>query len=459
MLNGVNWEKFQGKQIGILGAGKENISLVPYLIKAGALVTLCEHVAQPEAVERLEKIPNIQLRLGADCLSEISDFDIIFRTPGMPISQLDQALAGKKELPERTSAVDLFLEYFGDQTIGVTGTKGKGTTSTMIASILTAANRPVLIAGNIGNSIFESLEQITEQTLIVMELSSFQLEDVRHSPKYAVLLPVTEEHLQPLSERSPNYHRSLEDYVEAKRRLVAFQQKNDTVVYASDSKTTATIAKTSAGVVYGVGKKGPDGIIKDGNLKIKESTINFSETGISGDHLFLDAALAGFMAKSLGVTDAAVAQGIKDFVPLHHRMQKVGVFRGITFIDDSYATAPDATIAALSAFEGPIILLAGGSRKGVDFSELANVISKSKVKAVVLIGQEAERISETLKKAKYAGKIHSETSLESAVKKILSLALEGDVVLLSPACASKDMFIDAADRGEQFSKLTAQLFA
>lgn len=453
-MSRIDWEKFRSKKIGLLGAGKENLSLIPFFVKHGADVVICEQNSEPSNIERLERIEGVGLRIGEDALSELTQFDYVFRTPGMPVIDVERAIGSSQPSPIRSSAVDLFLEYYGKQVIGVTGTKGKGTTSTMIHSILKAGSKKVQLAGNIGNSIFESIDQIDDETWVVMELSSFQLEDISHSPHVAVLLPVTSEHLQPLSARSPNYHRSLEDYIEAKRQLVAFQTADDVVVYAADSPTSTKMAESSKATQYGVGRSAEFAVLTGDELVFQGRKISLAKAGIKGDHLLLDAALAAVTAVQCGIKSEDVIPGLKTFKPLPHRMEKIGVFNGITVINDSYATAPDATIAALSAFDQPTILLAGGSSKGMDFTELAQAIIRRKVKAVLLIGQEAPRIEKSLQEINYSGIVEKLDTLEQAVNRATEIAVSGDTILLSPACASKDMFIDAADRGTQFTLLT-----
>lgn len=458
-MSRINWERFRSKKIGLLGAGKENLSLIPFLTEHGAEVTICEQNAEPANIERLEKTAGVELRIGDDAMSDIGYFDYVFRTPGMPVIDVDRAIELSQHSPVRTSSVDLFLEYYGDQTIGVTGTKGKGTTSTMIHSILNSGSRKTLLAGNIGNSIFDSLDQIDDGSLIVMELSSFQLEDITHSPKFAVILPVTSEHLQPLSKRSPNYHRSLDDYIEAKRQLVAHQQETDVVVYAADSQSASQIANSSKAKKFGVGIERGEAKISGTDLLLNDIKIDLAAAGLKGDHLILDAALASVMAIQIGLDNKLILNGLRNFKPLPHRMEKIGVFGGVTVIDDSYATAPDATIAALSAFDQPVILIAGGSPKGVDFTELAQVIVGKNVKAILLIGQEAERLKEAIETQGYKGTLEKLESLETAVDNAVNYSVKGDVILLSPACASKDMFIDAADRGAQFTHLIKSRFS
>lgn len=446
---------FAGKKVALLGAGTENIHLIPHLLTAGAAVTLCNQWEHELPEEYLEQIT---VQVGDDHLRNLDQFDYLFRSPGLPIARVDAALVGAAHQPTRTSAMDLFLSMGLGKTIGVTGTKGKGTTTTMIASILQSAGRDVIVAGNIGGVIFDELEKISPETFVVLELSSFQLEDVTHSPNIAVLLPIVPDHLQPLSERSPNYHETFEQYASAKANITAYQSPNDLLVYAADSAVVQGIADRSNARRIGVGEKAGDVLVSTAGHITADShdLIDLSTTGLRGTHIFLDGALAATVCRELGCSSADILAGLTAFKPLPHRLQEIGSIDNITYVDDSYATAPDATIAAIEAFDQPIIWIGGGSRKGAPFAELAEAIVNSNVKAAILLGEEAERLANALANAAFSAPIITVQSMAEAVERARSLAKPGDLVLLSPACASKDMFKNAADRGEQFTALVLE---
>ncbi len=446
----MDWSDFSGKKIGLLGAGKENLSLIPLLEKAGADITVCDDTA-PTGSKKSCSV--------GECLDNLTDFHFVFRTPGMPVATIQNKLPPASNRPIVTSATDLLLALKGHQIVAVTGTKGKGTTATMITAILRSAGRDVMLAGNIGNSIFEDWEKITDRTVVVMELSSFQLEDIKHGPHVAVLLPITADHLQPLSERSPNFHKDLPAYIAAKQQITANQGPDDHIVFSLDSQASAQIGQSSLAKKTSVSAKtAADILVRDGVIRVGQAEIDLAkETKLRGDHLFHNAALATAVAVIYGVKEAEIAEGLRDYQPLPHRMEPVGVFNGIEFVDDSYATAPDATIAALSAFpDKPVVLILGGSSKGADFTELAQAARS--VKAVVLIGQEAGRIEAALKEfAPSVVRLGGLQNYRDAIETAFHRASPGDVVLLSPACASKDMFKDAAERGEIFKKYIHEL--
>lgn len=450
------WERFAGKKVALLGAGKENVSLIPLLLESGAKVAIFEWQTSTSRED-------VEIVSGDDYLRHLEGYDYAFRSPGFPVKTVSQAVSKLKVKPEITSPMNLLLEILPGTTIGVTGTKGKGTTSTMIGSILSSAGKKVLVAGNIGETVFDHLHEIDDSSFTVLELSSFQLEDMKFSPHVAVLLPITSEHLQPLSASSPNYHETLEDYIEAKGQLTLHQGKDDFLVYAFDAPATAGLANRTRAKKYGISRvsaKSEYTITDQGWLTQQgKHWLDLSKTGLTGEHNWLNASLASVVAKTLGISDEQIVAGLKAFRPLPHRMERFLTANNIAFVDDSYATAPDATMAALTAFTEPVIWLGGGSDKGADFSELAREIKKSSVKSCVLIGVEAPKISAALKK--YAPKIPQQTfkTFEEAVECVARQARSGDVVLLSPACASKDMFKDAAERGAIFQELVKKYAA
>lgn len=430
----------------------ENVALIPFLLNAGAEITICEQWEKdvPATVPA-----EVSRRTGPDHLSGLDTFDYIFRSPGLPIARIDAALAGAAHQPVRTSPMDFFLSLGLGTTIGVTGTKGKGTTSTMLGAMLAEAGKDVIVAGNIGEVIFEHLGRITKETIVVMELSSFQLEDMRHSPDVAVLLPITSDHLQPLSDRSPNYHSSQATYVEAKANICAYQQPTDLLVFAADSEAAQEIAAPATARKISVGSGADADLVLTSAGQVTSQgqlLIDLAATGLRGSHIFLDAAIAAAVAREFEVTTSQIASALQKYQPLPHRLQTVGTIEGITYIDDSYATAPDATAAAIQAFSQPIIWIGGGSRKGADFTELGQAVRNSTIKAVVLLGQEAERMQAVLPTSLPVTVVDSMAKAVTVAKK---QAAAGDVVLLSPACASTDMFKNAADRGDQFQVAVA----
>lgn len=451
----MTWEDFRSKRVALLGAGIENLSLIEHLDVAGATVFVCDQRSEPIGEEVKYRFPNLKIVTGEKHLSNLGSYDFVFRSPGLPIERVELALEGVKNPPIVTSATDLFLGMTQATVVGVTGTKGKGTTSTMIGSILDSAGRSVVVAGNIGKPIFTIFNDLEPETIVVLELSSFQLEDIRHSPKIAVILPIGEDHLKPLSDESPNYHKSLNDYVAAKSHITLHQKADDVLVFAADSPDATAIASISKAKKIAVSQSAYQNHWNVGShgdvYRNGEAFCDLSELGLRGQHVYLNATIAAAVAVELGVTNDEIAAGLKKFQPLPHRLQEFLVKNEVRFVDDSYATNPEATIAALTAFTEPIVLIAGGSSKGADFSTLARKLAESTVSSVVLVGQEAPRLRQAIMKEAPGLSIEDGgSSMGSIVERALGLAKPGMVVLLSPACASKDMFRNAADRGDQF---------
>lgn len=454
----MTWENFRGKNVALLGAGIENLSLVPHLKKANATIFVCEQ--NPEAISEDLRFhhPELKFVSGPDHLKKLGRYHFVFRSPGLPIERIDQALKGVQEPPVVSTAINLFLELTKSKTIGVTGTKGKGTTSTLIGAMLEAAGHKTVVAGNIGKPVFTVFDDLDEDTYVVLELSSFQLEDLEHSPTAAVVLPITSEHLQPLSEASPNFHKSINDYVAAKAHITLHQTGDNLLVFAADSPESTAIASVSKAKKVAVSQNAYQShwnVDANGNVyRQGDPYIDLQELNLRGRHVYLNVTMALAVTSELGVRRGEQIEAIKKFKPLPHRLEDIGTYEGVRYVDDSYATAPDATIAALTAFEEPIVLIAGGSSKGMEFAELADKIVDSTVKGVVLIGQEAVKIKQALtERAPKLPITDGGSSMASAVAAARSLASAGDVILLSPACASKDMFKSAADRGEQFQRV------
>jgi len=453
---------FSGQRVALLGAGRENMGLLPYLVKWGAQVTVLEKKPSDEARVLVEKA-GAKLVEGERHLDLLhgEEFDFLFRSPGIPLALVRKAVAGLANPPQLSSAMNLFLQICPARVIGVTGTKGKGTTANYIQSILEVSGKDSHLVGNIGRSAYDVWEQLRPESYVVLELSSFQLEDMTDSPSVAVVLPVTQDHLQPLSEQSPNFHPSVAAYREAKSSIAKFQNQNDQVVFAADSPTSREIAITSPGKKIAVSMQDKTEeyyVSPAGELYRQGKFLGQLPKKISGDHLRLDAGLASAVAFELDQSNDWAA-GLQNATTLPHRMEEVAVKRGVRYIDDSYATAPDAAAAALTAFpDQSVIWIGGGSRKGANFLELAPIIAR-KVRVAVLIGQEAQRLSRAIDQlpGKKPEIILGCQTMSQAVTKASEKARAKDTVLLSPACASKDMFDSAAQRGEQFARVVNEL--
>jgi UDP-N-acetylmuramoylalanine--D-glutamate ligase len=428
----------------------------------------------------------IHFQLGAHYLDNLNTFDVIFRTAGaryhMP--ELQAAIAHGVTV---SSATKLFFERCPGTIIGVTGTKGKGTTSTLIYEMLKRGGRKVFIAGNIGKPAVDILPEMDRNSWAVLELSSFQLIDLETSPHIGVALMVTQEHL--------DWHADITEYVAAKSNIVRHQSPDDFAVLAEDYPQSVAYAPLTEGNVFTFSrhhsvKKGawaengafwfagdPNG--ENGNntsigMGVKEKICPTSTLHIPGEHNWENACAAITAAKLAGITNEDIARAIDEFRGLEHRLEFVAeTDGGVRWYDDSYSTMPDAAEVALAAFDEPKIMILGGSSKGADFSSLARAIHVSKsVKAIIGIGVEWQRIKEAIMGATAAANngaanntpntntpllIEGCTNMEEIIRAAHEHAAPGDVVILSPGCASFGMFKNYTERGDQFKEEVRRL--
>lgn len=419
-------EFLKSKRIAIVGLGVNNRKLADFLSNHNFKYSVFRDWNTPE-----------------DLTGKLEKFDVIFRTPGLPFLSfpVQEAIAQGVQVLSQTK---LFLKICPCPIIGVTGTKGKGTTSSLIAKILetsgkkacppdwpSGVGRRVWLAGNIGKDPFEFIQNISKNDLVVLELSSFQIEDLDLSPQIAVVLNITPDHL--------NYHKTFKAYKSAKLSILKFQNSNDFAVLhpklSNDFKTA------------GFGKK----IIFDSN-----QVADWSRK-LLGVHNLENISAAAAVGRILNISEEDVKNVVANFEPLPHRLNVIRELAGVIFVDDSFSTNIDPTLAAVDSFEKPIILCVGGSDKGLDFKIFGEKIIKSKkVKALVVFGQVADNILSSLKN--YKGKILSGSkNMPEIVSQARSVAEKGDLILFSPATASFDMFKNEADRGEQFVKVVNSL--
>jgi UDP-N-acetylmuramoylalanine--D-glutamate ligase len=444
-------------KIAIIGFGKEGKSSYKFLKKLNTYKNAEFWILDSDKNTKLPKKAIGQL--GENYLNNLERFNIIVRSPGVKYFSKEIQKA-KKSGVIITSATKLFFEYAKKKTkniIGVTGTKGKGTTSTLITKILKASGKKVFIAGNIGSPALDFIDKIDEKTFIVLELSSFQLIDCETSPHIAVALMITSEHL--------NWHKNIQEYHLAKSNITRFQNKEDFAVIAQDYKASLSFEKITKAKIfkYSRQKEVLNGVfVKNGkfyfaNKNKKEEICKTDILKIPGEHNFENVGAAITVAKILGVKNKTIENVLSKFRGLEHRLEFVAEKNGVKYYDDSYATTPETSIAAIKAFTEPKILILGGSSKNSDFSELGKLISESKsVKAIIGIGEEWKNIKSNIKN-KDIKFIENCNNMEEIVKSAEKNAEKGDVVLLSPACASFGMFKNYSDRGNQFKQIVRNL--
>jgi UDP-N-acetylmuramoylalanine--D-glutamate ligase len=426
-------DQFKNKKIAVIGKGIEGKSSAEFLKKQGAEVTI------------LDKSQ------GQNYLDNLNDYDLIVRSPGVKLSEFE----GKVSKDKITSQTKLFFDLATTKNIiGVTGTKGKGTTSSLIFEMLKAADYDAYLGGNIGVPPFEFIEKLTPDSWVVLEMSSFQLQDLTVSPHIAVMLMVTSEHL--------DYHKDTAEYVEAKRNILNHQLPGDFAVINRDYPASNESDINTEGKVYYVSceREVEEGCFALGNqiiLRTKGNDLPVIDTRqlqLKGDHNHENACAAVMAAYLAGVRVNAITQVLKSFKGLEHRLELVGTINGVEYYNDSFSTTPETAIAAIESFKNPEILILGGSSKNSDFTELGEVISKREnIKAIIGIGEEWPKIKEKILGLRSdVIVLEGATSMPQIVLAASKIAEPGDVVLLSPACASFGMFENYKDRGNKFKE-------
>lgn len=492
--------EIQGKKITVVGLGRSGIGAANLLSELGADVTVTDRKPEEELTDFRDKLkPSIRLSLGSHPEDLFISADMIVISPGVPLSVLPLSKVKGKGIPV-IGELELAYQIASNQTLrfdsegsvasflAVTGTNGKSTTTTLLNAMLRKGGFRTILGGNIGNALTEEIYKrlgdsgtrgLGEVTVsptrrvagsdigidyIVVEVSSFQLETIQDfRPKGAVILNITPDHLD-------RYH-SLEEYSEAKARIFENQRGEDFLLLNADNPETVKVVKEQIkgkrekpGIFYFSRKKEVEGIyFKDGRIYCNfpgmslvthhSLLIHADEIKIKGVHNLENAMAASAIALLAGSSLESIKDSLREFPGLEHRLEFVREKDGVRYVNDSKGTNVGAVVKSIESFNEPIILIAGGRDKAGDFSPLRNLV-KERVKAIVLIGEAREKIKKSL------GDL-TETAmakdLEEAVLISRSIAVKGDVVLLSPACASFDMFMDFEDRGRQFKKIVMEL--
>jgi len=445
---------FQGKKIGILGLGEENAAVIEYLLTRGAEITICDQKSREELGAYLDKakvVDNLQFNLGSDYLENLKNFDIIFRTPGLPYlhPKIQEAKSAGVEI---SSQIKLFFDECPSPILGVTGTKGKGTTTTLIGEILKTSGKQVFVGGNIGTPPISFLDKLNKESAVVLELSSFQLQDLQKSPHIAVVLDIKADHL--------DYHSGHQEYVESKKTIVEHQTDQDFAVINADYFTSLEFASGTAAKVYFFSRrKSVDlgAFVLKNKIVLRsedkeQEIIEISSIQLRGEHNLENICAAATASFLSGAPIDSIKMAISNFKGLEHRLEFIREADGVKYYNDSFSTTPDTTIAAIRSFSEPIILLVGGSEKNANYDELGKAIGESSVKKIIPIGLTGRRIIEAIGESNIdiIGEIQP---FESAISIAKKSASTGDVVLLSPASASFDRFKNYKERGNNFRNL------
>jgi len=446
--------ELKDKRVLVVGLGKSGVASALFLKERGARVTVSDTKSGDELRDEIPALldQGITVETGGHGERTFHGQDLIVVSPGVPVDAppLVQARAlGETVIGE----IELASRFLPGPIVAITGSNGKTTTTALVGEILTAGGRPTLVGGNIGTPAISLAERATPESVIVLEVSSFQLETIeKFHPKIAVVLNVTPDHL--------DRHRTFEAYAGAKARILENQTDNDFAVLNADDPTcVAMAARTRAHVFWFSRRKevqrgawAHEGRILFRDDRGQREIMLTSEIPLKGAHN-LENVLAAVCAGSLmGCAPDRIRQAVREFKAVEHRLEYVATIRGVDYYNDSKATNVDATIKALEAFPGNIHLILGGKDKGSDYTVLNDLLRK-RVKRVYTIGAAAAKIESQIKNVEV---VHAET-LEHALHKANAAAEPGDVVLLAPACASFDQFKNYEQRGHVFKEIVRGL--
>lgn len=430
-------------KVAIAGYGVEGESSYRYFSGLGHEVTIVDQAPAPT-----KPIPEgAQTILGPSAFDQLEDFELVVRTPPLDPRKI-------KTNGVVTSATKEFFAQCPAQIIAITGTKGKGTTSSFIAEILKAAGKRVHTVGNIGVPALDKLPEIAPDDVVVFEISSFQLWDLEVSPYIAVVLLIEPDHL--------DVHPSFDDYVHAKGNIARYQKPEDIVVFNPQNEHSIAIADLSPGIKLGYGQP-PAAHVKDGYFWMGEQQLCSTSTVVlPGKHNLDNAAAAITAAWQFTQDVAAITTGLNNFKGLPHRLKYVKSVGEVMYYDDSIATTPGSAIAAINSFVNPKVLILGGSDKGSDYSQLIQTISDSdSMRAVICVGSLGPKFESLLQAETGVPTkvVDPAGGMKAIVDAASELAESGDVVILSPSCASFDMFKSYSDRGDQFVSAVESLDA
>ena len=441
-----------GKNVAVVGIGVSNIPLINFLVKLGAEVTAFDMKEENELgkIASEFKSKGVKLELGKGYLEKLTGFEVVFKTPSMRID-CEALVRAKNEGAYITSEMEEFVRYCKGKIYAITGSDGKTTTTTIISKLLEAQGYKTWVGGNIGTPLFSNIEEIEENHMVVLELSSFQLMTMNLPVDVAIVTNLAPNHL--------DMHKDMQEYIDSKKNIFLYQDSNNVLVlnrenditYGFEKEAKAKVREFSSMRVLENGAYFNDGILYlEGNEVCKKEDIV-----IKGMHN-VENYLAAFIATKDDVKIETMKKVAESFSGVEHRCELVREIDGVKYYNDSIASSPTRTLAGLFAFERKVILIAGGYDKHIPFEPLAEE-GYEFIKELILLGDTKYLIKEAFEKLKLEKNINIPIvmveSLEEAVSKAKEIASEGDIVTLSPACASFDMFPNFAVRGNKFKEI------
>ena len=452
-------EYLKDKKILILGFGMEGYSTYCLIRRHLPNQDVFISDANLQAIEKYEDVlndENAHIVPKEEYLKELEKYDVIMKTPGLSFKNIDTT----KFIDKIKSQIELFLEFVDVFTIGVTGTKGKSTTSSLIYHIISKQCDDVHLLGNIGVPLFDEIDKLTEKSIVVLELSSHQLEFVQVAPNVAILLNLFEEHL--------DHYKSYEHYINAKLNICKYQKENDCFLYSIDNECLKNHIKNLGELkqnVYEISFDGNDKVCAKDLLVIRKDDKAVTEDGeviyidsddrkILGDHNFSNIMFAMTVAKIMNLDLNKAIKDVYDFKPLPHRMEFVGEINGVKYYNDSIATIPASTINVIETLKNVNTLIVGGKDRGIDYSEFAEFLGKTDIEHLICLPDTGWKIADMVvneNMEKYI--VHD---MEEAVNFAKQLTKKGTVCLLSPAASSYGFFKNFQERGNLFKKLVLE---
>ncbi len=434
----------KNKNILIVGFGVTGVATAQFLINRGAFVTVADRKKErePGSEALLIRDPRIKMELGAHRIETFEKADLIVISPGVPHT-IEPVIKAKEQGIPVMGEMELASRFITEPIIAVTGTNGKTTTTTLLCKMLEDSGLKVFVGGNIGNPLIAYVDKQEKAEIVVIEVSSFQLDTIdTFRANVAVLLNITEDHM--------NRYPDLDAYAKSKARIFENQKTDDTAVLNGSDPVVCSLSKDIQSRKVFFSSKGKKGVtISDGSI-ISQKNISrlLADFKLPGKHNMENAAAASLAALAAGGTFEGVRSALRKFKGLSHRLEHINTLNGIDFFNDSKATNVDSVAKALETFEKPIVLIMGGQNKGSKFHVLRNLIDKH-TKALIVIGEAKEDIMAEMGSIK---PVEAAATMEDAVVKAYHAAQPGDIVLLSPACASFDMYNNYAQRGEDFCR-------
>lgn len=450
-------KSLENKKIAIIGIGVSNIPLLEYFYNNKASITIFDNKTldklDQNVINLIEKY-NINYSLGENNLSKLKGFDIIFRSPSCRPDR-PELIEEKRRGAVVTSEIEMLLKLCPGTVIGITGSDGKTTTTSLIYAIIKEKGYDCYLGGNIGIPLFTKLKDMTPDSVVVLELSSFQLMDMDVSPKISVITNISPNHL--------DIHKSYEEYIESKKNIFLHQEENGILVLNADNEITSKMNTEANGkvIMFSSKQKLDNGVIYDDNtIKIcddglRRHMLDVKDVKLRGVHNYENICAAIAATSELVDADTQI-KAIKNFAGVEHRLEFIREIDGVKWYNDSIGTSPSRTIAGLNSFDEKIVLIAGGYDKHLDYTPIAKPIVDN-VSALVLVGATSEKIENAvtneLKMQNKEMPIVRCTTLEETIQVAKKIAKSGEVVLFSPASASFDMFKNFAERGNIFKQL------